>query len=95
MPYLIDRPIKLLINIPNIHVYVISCGYLFIWSFNYIGTNSVLASIASGSFCGHIFSNYIDVKVSVNIVPGCDIEGRKLASIRRYPNKGQFSLISV
>ena len=33
--------------------------------------------------------------ISANIVPSLDIEGRKLASVRRYPNEGQFSPISV
>ena len=33
--------------------------------------------------------------ISVNIVPSWDIEGRELASVRRYPNKGQYSPISV
>ena len=27
--------------------------------------------------------------ISVNIFPSWDIEGRELASARRYPNKGQ------
>ena len=33
--------------------------------------------------------------VSADIVPSLDIEGRELASVRRYPNKGQYSPISV
>ena len=33
--------------------------------------------------------------ISVNIVPSWDIEGRELASIRRYPNDRQYSPISV
>ena len=33
--------------------------------------------------------------ISANIVLSLDIEGRELASIRRYPNEGQYSLISV
>ena len=33
--------------------------------------------------------------ISVNIVPSWDIEGRELASGRRYPNEGQYSPISV
>ena len=33
--------------------------------------------------------------MSVNIVPSCDIEGRELASVHRYPNEGQYSPISV
>ena len=33
--------------------------------------------------------------VSVNIVPSWDIEGRHFASVRRYPNEGQYSPISV
>ena len=33
--------------------------------------------------------------ISVNIVPSWDIEGRELASVRRYPNEGQYSPISV
>ena len=35
------------------------------------------------------------VLISVNIVPSWDIEGRELASVRRYPNKGHYSPISV
>ena len=33
--------------------------------------------------------------ISANIVPSLDIEGRELASGRRYPNEGQYSPISV
>ena len=33
--------------------------------------------------------------ISADIVPSLDIEGRELASIRRYPNEGQYSPISV
>ena len=33
--------------------------------------------------------------ISVNIVPSWDIEGRELASVRRYHNEGQYSPISV
>ena len=33
--------------------------------------------------------------ISANIVPSWDIEGSKLASVRRYPNEGQYSPISV
>ena len=33
--------------------------------------------------------------ISMNIVPSSDIEGRELASVRRYPNEGQYSPISV
>ena len=33
--------------------------------------------------------------ISADIVPSLDIEGRELASVRRYPNEGQYSLISV
>ena len=33
--------------------------------------------------------------ISANIVPSLDIEGRELASLCRYPNKGQYSPISV
>ena len=33
--------------------------------------------------------------ISVNIVPSWDIEGRELASVRRYPNEGQYSSISA
>ena len=33
--------------------------------------------------------------ISANIVPSLDIEGRELASVRRYPNEGQYSSISV
>ena len=33
--------------------------------------------------------------ISVNIVPSLGIEGRKLGSVRRYPNEGQYSPISV
>ena len=33
--------------------------------------------------------------ISVNIVPSGDIKGRKLESVRRYPNGGQYSPISV
>ena len=33
--------------------------------------------------------------ISVNIVPSWDIEGRELASVRSYPNEGQYSLISA
>ena len=33
--------------------------------------------------------------ISANIVPSWDIEGRELASVRRYPNEGQYSPISV
>ena len=33
--------------------------------------------------------------ISADIVPSLDIEGRELASVRRYPNKGQYSPISV
>ena len=33
--------------------------------------------------------------ISANIVPSLDIEGRELASVRRYPNEGQYSPISV
>ena len=32
---------------------------------------------------------------SANIVPSLDIEGRELASGRRYPKEGQYSPISV
>ena len=32
--------------------------------------------------------------ISVNIVPSWDIEGRELASVRRYPYEGQYSPIS-
>ena len=33
--------------------------------------------------------------VSADIVLSLDIEGRELASVRRYPNEGQYSPISV
>ena len=33
--------------------------------------------------------------ISADIVPSFDIEGRELASVRRYPNEGQYSPISV
>ena len=33
--------------------------------------------------------------ILVNIVPSWDIEGRELASVRRYPNEGQYSPVSV
>ena len=33
--------------------------------------------------------------ILVNIVPSWDIEGRELASVRRYPIEGQYSPISV
>ena len=33
--------------------------------------------------------------ISANIVPSLDIEGRELASVRRYLNEGQYSPISV
>ena len=33
--------------------------------------------------------------ISVNTVPSWDIEGCELASVRRYPNEGQYSPISV
>ena len=33
--------------------------------------------------------------ISANIVPSLDIEGRELVSVRRYPNEGQYSSISV
>ena len=33
--------------------------------------------------------------ILVDIVPSWDIEGRELASVRRYPNEGQYSPISV
>ena len=35
------------------------------------------------------------IGLSVNIVPSWDIEGRELASVRRHPNEGQYSPISV
>ena len=35
------------------------------------------------------------VLISANIVPSLDIEGRELASVRRYPNEGQYSSIAV
>ena len=43
------------------------------------------------------FSRYYRViaLISANIVPSLDIEGRELASGRRYPNEGQYSPISV
>ena len=33
--------------------------------------------------------------ISANIVPSLDIEGLELASVRRYPKRGQYSPISV
>ena len=33
--------------------------------------------------------------ILVNIVPNSDIEGRELASVRRYATEGQYSPISV
>ena len=33
--------------------------------------------------------------ISADIVPSLDIEGCELASVRRYPNEGQYSPISV
>ena len=33
--------------------------------------------------------------ISANIVPSLDIEGHELASVRRYPNEGKYSPISV
>ena len=33
--------------------------------------------------------------ILANIVPSLDIEGRELASVRRYPNEGQYLPISV
>ena len=33
--------------------------------------------------------------ISADIVPSLDIDGRELASVRRYPNEGQYSPISV
>ena len=33
--------------------------------------------------------------ISADIVPSLDIKGRELASVRRYPNEGQYSPISV
>ena len=33
--------------------------------------------------------------ISSSIVPSWDIEGRELASVRRYPNEGHYSPISV
>ena len=32
--------------------------------------------------------------ISADIVPSLDIEGRELASVRRYPNEGQYPPIS-
>ena len=39
-----------------------------------------------------IILNYHQI---LNIVPRWDIEGRELASLRRYPNERQYSPISV
>ena len=39
--------------------------------------------------------NRVIALISANIVPSLDIDGRELASVRRYPNEGQYSPISV
>ena len=33
--------------------------------------------------------------ILVDIVPSWDIEGRELARVRRYPNEGQYSPVSM
>ena len=38
---------------------------------------------------------WIIAMISANIVSSWDIEGCELASVRRYPNEGQYSPISV
>ena len=35
------------------------------------------------------------ILISADIVPSLDIEGHELASVRRYPNDGQYLPISV
>ena len=44
-----------------------------------------------------MFSLYYRViaLISADIVQSLDIGGRRLASVRRYPNEGQYSPISV
>ena len=59
--------------------------------------NSVFhLSFLNCSFTGNILSYYrVIALISADIVPSLDIEGRKLASVRRYSNEGQYSPISV
>ena len=44
---------------------------------------------------GSILYYRVIALISANIVPSLDIEGCELASVRRYPNEGQYSPISV
>ena len=43
----------------------------------------------------HTDNKKIIALISADIVPSLDIEERELASVRRYPNEGQYSPISV
>ena len=56
----------------------------------------LLQHIVCSNIMGHLDQYYrVIALISVNIVPSWDIEGRELASVRRYPNEGQYSPISV
>ena len=48
-----------------------------------------------GVFVAFVWCYRVIVLVFVNIVPSWDIETREPANVRRYPNKGQYSPISV
>ena len=44
----------------------------------------------------HLYLYYrVIALILAHIVPSLDIEGRELASVRRYQNEGQYSQISV
>ena len=70
--------------------YVVSVwrGFLFLWV---LGMGYVILLWHSLSLPYY----RVIALISANIVPSLDIEGRKLASVRRYQNEGQYSPISV
>ena len=59
-------------------------------------SETIAASDLIGSRRRHLVEYYrVIALILVDIVPSWDIEGRELASVRRYPNEGQYSPISV
>ena len=73
---------------------VFTCKYIL--TLKKAKAESALSLIYSCTVNGLIPLYYrVIALISVNIVPSWDIEGRELASVRRYPNEGQYSLISV
>ena len=54
-----------------------------------------LQTTANGTKYLLLYNKGLIARISVNIVAHCDIYGRSQARLLRYPDSGQYSLISV